>query len=108
LIVPGFVFRLLPPRPDFPFTMSPAERATMDDHAAYWAGRMAQGEVIAYGPVNDADGPYGIGIILAADLAGAEALLARDPAVLSPHGFRAELAPMLSLVTPDGRYDAAP
>jgi hypothetical protein len=102
------VFRLIPPRLDFAFTLSPAERATMDEHGAYWADRMAQGEVVAYGPVNDPAGPYGIGIIVADDLAAAEALLARDPALRSAHGFRAELAPMLRLITPAATFDATP
>src|SRR5690242_18841459 len=70
--VRGFLFRLLPPRPDFAVTMSPDERATMNDHARYWAECMARGDVIAYGPVNDPSGPYGIGIIVTDDLAAAE------------------------------------
>ena len=36
--MPPFLFRLLPPRPDFPATMTGAERSTLDDHVAYWTG----------------------------------------------------------------------
>jgi uncharacterized protein YciI len=62
--------------------------------------------VLAYGPVNDPQGGYGIGIFLAANLAEAEAIRDADPAVQSSHGFRGEIAPMLRLVTPTGSYDA--
>jgi uncharacterized protein YciI len=104
----GFVFRLIPPRAGFVSDMSPEERATMTEHVGYWSALAEQGKVLAYGPVNDPAGPYGIGIIVVEDLAEAEALRDRDPAVRSPHGFLAELAPMLSLVTPTARYDASP
>jgi uncharacterized protein len=105
--VSGFVFRLIPPRPDFPFTMTGDERATMLQHVAYWSGLAEQGVALAFGPVNDPTGPYGIGIVLADDLAAAEALRDADPAASSPHGFRTEILPMLSLVTPEGRFDAS-
>jgi uncharacterized protein len=104
--VPGYVFRLIAPRPKFAVDMSPDERATMLEHVGYWADLMAQGKVIAFGPVGDPAGAYGLGVILAADVAEAEALRDGDPAVRSSHGFRAELAPMLRLVTPDGTHDA--
>ena len=41
-----------------------------------------------FGPVNDPNGPYGIGIILAASQSDAERLRDDDPAVRSSHGFR--------------------
>ncbi len=102
----GFVFRLIPPRPSFVFDMSAEERATMTDHVGYWSALKAQGRVVAFGPVNDPQGGYGIGIVLAEDLAAAEAIRDADPAVRSAHGFRGEIAPMLRLVTPTATYDA--
>jgi hypothetical protein len=102
-----FLFKLVPPRPDFPFTMSAAERETMLEHIAYWADLTQAGATIAYGPVNDPSGGYGIGVVLADDLAAAERLRDGDPAMRSPHGFRTEILPMLRLVTPSGSYDAA-
>jgi uncharacterized protein YciI len=102
----GFVFRLVPPRPDFAFTMSDDERSTMLEHVAYWSGLTDQGAALAFGPVNDPNGPYGIGIILAKDLDAAEELRDGDPALASPHGFRTEIAPMMRLVTPSGSFDA--
>jgi uncharacterized protein YciI len=99
--MPGFVFKLIPPRADFATDMSDAERETMSEHVGYWRALMSEGRVVAFGPVADPAGPYGIGIIVADDLPGAEALCALDPAARSSHGFRTEIAPMLRLVTPD-------
>jgi hypothetical protein len=102
----GFVFRLIPPRPTFPLDMSDDEKATMLEHAEYWAGLAREGSVVAFGPVNDPAGPYGIGIVLTDSQSDAERIRDNDPAMISPHGFSAEIAPMISLVTPSGRYDA--
>lgn len=102
----GFVFRLVAPRPDFPFTMTDDERAVMTAHAGYWAGLAEAGHALAFGPVDDPAGPYGIGIVVAADLREAETLRDGDPALQSGRGFRTEIAPMLSLVTREGRLDA--
>jgi uncharacterized protein len=104
----GFVFRLVPPRPSFASDMSAEERATMMDHVGYWSALNAQGRVLAFGPVNDPHGGYGIGVVLAENLADAESIRDADPAVRSAHGFRGEIAPMLRLVTPTDIYDAVP
>lgn len=87
--------------------MSGDERATMVEHLAYWTALAEQGQVLAFGPVNDPNGPHGIGIVLAEDIKAAEALRDGDPAMASPHGFRTEIAPMLQFVTPAGRFGAA-
>ena len=100
----GFVFRLIPPRPGFAFDMSPDERAIMLEHVGYWNALAEQGRAVAFGPVDDPAGSYGIGIVLAEDLADAEALGDADPALRSGRGFRTEIAPMLALVTPAGRF----
>lgn len=105
-IVMGFVFRLLPPRPTFAFHMTVDERMTMNDHVAYWSALAADGKALAFGPVGDPAGPYGIAIVLATDQAEAERLRDEDPAMRSGRGFRTELLPMMSLVTPTGRFDA--
>lgn len=102
-----FFFKLLPPRPDFAFTMSDDERATMLAHVAYWGELTAVGKTIAYGPVNDPTGGYGIGIILADDATAAGAVRDADPAMRSPHGFRTEILPIMRLVTPQATYEGA-
>jgi hypothetical protein len=87
--------------------MSEEERAVMDAHAAYWRDLLAHGAVIALGPVADPHGPYGIGIVVAPDMAGAEIIRNGDPAMRSAFGFRTEIAPMLRLLTQSGAFDAA-
>jgi hypothetical protein len=102
----GFVFRLVPPRPDFAFTMTDDERSTMLDHSGYWSGLAEEGSVLAFGPVADPNGPYGIAIVLADSLDSAEQMRDGDPVMTSHHGFTTEISPMLALVTPTGRFDA--
>ena len=104
--MPGFVVKLIAPRPTFAFDMSADERTMMMQHAGYWAGLAKGGSVLAYGPVADPVGAYGIGIIVAADLAAVEAMRDSDPAILSGLGFSYDIAPMLRLVTPTASYDA--
>jgi len=101
----GFVYRLIAPRPTFSIDMSPDEHATLMEHAAYWSGLMADGKAVAFGPVGDPRGAYGLGILLVEDLAEAEAIRDADPAITAPHGLRAELAPMIRLVTVDGVFE---
>ena len=101
----AFVCRLIPPRPTFMTSLSSEEYQTMLAHARYWSELMQQGRVIAFGPVSDPQGPYGLGIVLAADAAEVQALCDRDPAILSPHGLRTEIAPMRRLITPQGVYE---
>ena len=96
-----FFCRLLPPRPSFAMDMTPDERATMMAHGAYWRDHMSRGRVIVYGPVGDPLGPWGLGIIRVADEASARAFAAEDPAVLSGHGLRYEMMPMIQAVTAD-------
>ncbi len=103
----GYLFKLVPPRPDFAFTMSDDEKATMLEHVRYWGELASAGKTVAFGPVNDPAGGYGVGIVLAEKLQDAERLRDGDPAMRSSHGFRTEIFPMLSLVTPSARYGAA-
>lgn len=102
----GFVFRLIPPRPTFALDMTQGERTMMAAHVAYWADLAKDGHALAFGPVADPAGPYGIGVVLADDQAGAEAIRDHDPALLANCGFHTEIAPMLRLVTPQGSFAA--
>lgn len=96
-----FLYRLNPPRPTFPADMTPAERALMQEHAAYWRGLMKEGLVVAFGPVADPKGPYGIAIIRLHDGADADALGADDPVIKAEAGFGFEVHPMPSVVLPE-------
>jgi uncharacterized protein YciI len=91
--MPHFFLKLVPPRPAFAADMSEAERGIMQRHAGYLAKLLAEGTGIAFGPVMDPAGVFGMGIIEAADEAVARAITDRDPAVTEGVG-RYEIYPM--------------
>jgi uncharacterized protein len=97
----GFVFRLLGPRPTFPGDMTPDEAEVMGRHAAYWRELTRSGTAVAFGPVLDPGGVYGLGVVRADDAAAAQAIADADPVVRAGIGFRVEIAPMMALVTKD-------
>jgi uncharacterized protein YciI len=95
-----FFLRLIPPRPTFAVDMDPTEAEVMKAHAAYLTGLAEKGIGFAFGPVFEADGVWGLGIIEAADEAEARALTDKDPVVTAGIG-RYEICPMrLSIVRP--------
>ena len=77
----GFVFRLIPPRPDFAFTMTDEERSIMTAHFGYWSRLAEHGKALAFGPVDDPSRGYGIGIVLAEDGTEATPLRQLDPVI---------------------------
>ena len=89
-----FFCKLIPPRPTFPQDMSQAEAKLMHDHAAYWRDWMSKGNVVAFGPVGDPAGAYGIGIVQFADDASVRSFAAADPTIKGGAGFRVEIHPM--------------
>src|SRR5262245_29446465 len=91
--MPHFFLKLIPPRPTFPTDMNETERAAMQRHAAYLAELIEKGAGIAFGPVFDPAGVFGMGIVEAEDEAAARALTDKDPAVTSGVG-RYEIFPM--------------
>jgi uncharacterized protein len=97
----GYVFRLLGPRPSFPGDMTPEEAAVMDEHAQYWRALTRAGTAVAFGPVADPAGVYGLAVVQADDDVAAQSLSDSDPAVRSGKGFRFEIAPMMALITRD-------
>jgi uncharacterized protein YciI len=97
----GFVFRLLGPRPTFPGDMTPDEAEVMGQHSAYWRELARSGAAVAFGPVLDPGGVYGLGVVRADDEAAAQAIADADPVVRAGIGFQVEIAPMMALVTKD-------
>jgi uncharacterized protein YndB with AHSA1/START domain/uncharacterized protein YciI len=95
-----FLCRLLPPRPTFAMDMNEEERAVMGAHAMYWRAAMEAGNVVVFGPVGDPQGPWGLGVVKAADEAAVRAWTEKDPAILSGRGFKTEILPMLQAVLP--------
>lgn len=97
--MPAFYCKLHAPRTDFAQTISAAERELMARHGAYLRDFTAKGWLVAFGPVADPQGFFGVGIWDAPEGTDVAALLAADPAIKSGLGFRYELHPMPNLVT---------
>jgi uncharacterized protein YciI len=91
--MPHFFLKLIPPRPTFATDMSAAEQAAMSKHADYLVSLVEQGIGVAFGPVFDPNGIYGMGIVEAADEAAARQLTDDDPVVKAGIG-RYEISPM--------------
>ncbi len=75
-----FVLYLNPPRPSFAQDMTDEERSVMQQHVMYWGNLMKEGNVIAFGPVLDPSGVYGLGIIEAENEDAVKNFIANDPA----------------------------
>ena len=91
--MPHFFLRLVPVRPTFAYDMSEAERAKMSEHAAYLEGLTKTGVGVAFGPVFDPKGPWGMGILETEDEGAARVITDKDPAVIAGLG-QYEIAPM--------------
>jgi hypothetical protein len=93
-----FLYRLIPPRPTFLEDMSATEGTIMEAHFAYWAGVIAERQAVAYGPVIDPGGVYGVAVLEVVDEATAETIATNDPANKSGAGFRFALHPMVDAI----------
>jgi hypothetical protein len=89
-----FLFKLLPPRPNFMRDMTPEELMLMQLHGVYWSGQLANGKIIAFGPVADPAGGWGMGMLRVGDAAEVDGLTANDPVMLANQGFRYEVFSM--------------
>jgi uncharacterized protein len=100
----AFVFRLMGPRPTFALDMSDAEREIMGRHAAYWQRFIESGQMVAFGPVLDSTGSWGLGVVQADDEDEDElrAFAAGDPVVTSGTGS-IEIGKMLAGFVRPGR-----
>ena len=83
------------PRPRFHLDMSAEERATMQQHVAYWSEKATRGIAIVFGPVMDPKRVYGMGVYKVQDEAEMRELLAHDPA---KGLLRYEMLPMAQAV----------
>ena len=91
--MPHFFLRLVPPRPTFANDMTEAEREVMGRHADYLSSLVDRRIGVAFGPVFDPAGAWGLGIIEAADEGQARALADGDPVVVAGIG-RYDIMPM--------------
>jgi uncharacterized protein YndB with AHSA1/START domain len=97
-----FLCRLLPPRPTFAQDMNERERAAMLEHVGYWTGLAEKGVAVAFGPVMDPQGAWGLGLLQAADEAQIRELQANDPAIKAEIGLRYDTMPIIQLVLRKG------
>jgi uncharacterized protein YciI len=79
--VDTFVFRLKTPRPNFALDMSDEERQIMARHAVHWQPFIDSGQMVVFGPVLDATGSWGLGVVEAEDEDELRAFAADDPVV---------------------------
>lgn len=93
------LYKLVPPRPSFgPGDMSDEEAALMAEHAAYWQDLLDRGDAVAFGPVLDPAGTWGLALVVAAEEGTARRFGEGDPAVRSGR-FTFEVHPMPMTVT---------
>jgi len=76
-----FVFRLKAPRPTFALDMNDEEREIMARHADYWRPLIESGQMVAFGPVLDSSGSWGLGVVEADDDEQLLVFAAHDPVV---------------------------
>jgi uncharacterized protein len=89
-----FFMRLIAPRPMFPGSMTAEELALMGQHKEYVARAFEAGKVLAYGPVLDPAGAFGVALLEMDDLAEAETFCRKDPSIVG--GMNTfTLAPMM-------------
>ncbi len=91
-----YLYKLTPPRPSFAMDMTEAEHAVMGEHVAYWTRQRDAGHAVAFGPVADPAGSWGVAIIETESGEQAARLRAGDPAVQA--GMTAEIYPMPAAV----------
>ena len=77
----AFLYRLQPPRATFAQDMSADEGAVMQQHVAYWQDLLDRRVALAFGPVLDADDPWGLGLLDVDDEPSARAIGEDDPSV---------------------------
>jgi len=93
-----FLCRLIPPRPSFAKDMTAPEAKAMHEHVAYWTDLLGKGKAIAFGPVMDPKGPWGVGIVSVTDQAELRELQADDPAIRAQIGLKYEAYEMPQVV----------
>jgi uncharacterized protein YciI len=81
-----FIFRLKAPRPTFALDMTDDERDIMRRHAAYWQPFIDSGQMVIFGPVLDATGSWGLGVVEAEDEEELREFAAGDPVVTTGTG----------------------
>jgi uncharacterized protein len=98
VVMKYFFCKLTPPRPTFMLDMTDGERQLMGQHVAYWSALATKGTAIAFGPVADPQGGYGVAVIEAPDEAAVRELSTHDPVIKAGSGFSYAIHPMPQVV----------
>lgn len=89
-----FAFRVVFPRPTFAQDMSDHEREIMGGHIAHWQPYIQSGQMVVFGPILDATGSWGLGVVEADDEQELREFADKDPVVTTGSGT-IELGSML-------------
>jgi uncharacterized protein len=76
-----YYFKLIPPRPTFPFDITREEKALMDEHSVYFQQQFEAGKLLLYGPVMVPGGAFGLAILEASDESEVREFGENDPSV---------------------------
>ncbi|MFL5864189.1 MAG: YciI family protein [Solirubrobacteraceae bacterium] len=79
--MPTFVLRLIAPRPNFAQTLTEAERAIMNSHAAHWRPYLERGDMVVFGPVLTDATSYGLAVVETESEQELVEFAAQDPVV---------------------------
>jgi uncharacterized protein YciI len=82
-----FFGTLIAPRTTFLVDLTPDEMDLMRQHWAYWKSLLEPRVSVAFGPVMDPKGAFGVFIFRAEDEAAARALMLADPVIKAGIGF---------------------
>jgi uncharacterized protein YciI len=105
--MPYFFCRLTPPRTSFPLDITAREAALMEEHGEYWRIRAEDGVAIAFGPVLEGTGAWGLGVAEAENETAMRAFTNADPIIRAGIGFRFDIHPMPSLILRQAQAGAA-
>ncbi|HUS33401.1 MAG TPA: SRPBCC domain-containing protein [Kofleriaceae bacterium] len=94
-----YMVKLVPPRPSFAQDMSADERTAMQAHLGYCKSKLDAGLAIAFGPVADPSGAWGLGILSVPDEAAMRDFIENDPAIKANIGLRYESIPMINVMS---------
>ena len=93
-----YLCKYIPPRAGFLTTMTNDEKAWMAQHGALLDDLLNKGQIVAHGPVMDAEGGYGVSLYQIADDQDITVITSEDPLVKNGAGHY-EHYPMLHLKT---------
>lgn len=93
-----FAYRFVSHKPDLPVSMTEHEAAVMTEHVAYWRDLLDKGTAVAFGPVLDPAGAWGIAVVEVESEDEVRAIRAGDPVIREDLGT-IDVHPMPGAIT---------